>query len=138
MIVILILFFASLVAITILLGRKVALIRSGAAVENLGQFHPLAPDFLKVKAWTKKGAKKYGYLATVAVLKVYVRTANFLQRAYQAVKTKIKEAIEKRIKRSRELNGKRHEVSGFLKMIGEYKHKIRNLKHKIREEEENR
>jgi len=134
MYIILILFFTSLLGIVFVFGRKLSLVRGGM-VANGEHFHPFIPDFLKVKYLAKRGLKKYGYLLLVTTLRFYFRIANLIKYQYQKMKTQIKETILKHTADHTGNATKEREVSGFLKMISEYKYKIRNIKHKIREEE---
>jgi RAB protein geranylgeranyltransferase component A len=58
-----------------------------------------------------------------------------LKRNYKAIKTKLVNRINKSKNNiAGELPEKR-EVSKFLKMVSEYKHKIKKIKHQILEEE---
>ena len=79
-----------------------------------------------------KSSKKYGYVALVASVRFYVHSISFIKRNYVVAKTKIKNTLDKRLKKS---VVEKREVSGFLKMISEYKHKIRKIRHQIKEEE---
>jgi hypothetical protein len=77
-------------------------------------------------------SKKYGYVGLVASVRAYVHFVNFLKRKYAVLKTKIAHVLDKRLKKG---EVQKREVSGFLKMISEYKHKIRKIRHQINEEE---
>jgi hypothetical protein len=68
----------------------------------------------------------------VASIRFYVHFVNFLKRNYTVAKTKITHVVEKRLKKN---VVQKKEVNGFLKMISEYKHKIRKIRHQIKEEE---
>jgi hypothetical protein len=73
-----IIFFASLLGIMIVLGRKVVLIRAGGASFDT-QFHPLLPDLIKIKTWTLSGLKTVSYAVVVIYLRIYFRLINFLK-----------------------------------------------------------
>ncbi len=130
MLTLIILFFVSLTAIVVMLGRKLAHVNSGEAV---AQEHPhvFVPDFQKIKQLTKVNSKRYGYLLLVATLRAYVRSINMLKIQYRNLETKIKNMR----RGSSETVSEEQQASKFLKMISEYKHKIRKIKHKIHEEE---
>ena len=134
MVIILILFFASLLAIIVMLGRQIILLRRGEVRTNEGGVHPFVPEVLKVKYLAETEGKRYGFLLLVALLRTYFRVASSLKTSYQNTRVKIKTAIEKKMGKSGEGETTR-EVSGFLRMVGEYKHRLRSLKHKIKEEE---
>jgi len=134
MYIIIILFLVSLIGIVIMLGRKLVLVRNGLA-ESGEHFHPFVPDLIKIKYLTQKSVKRYGYLVLVATLRWHIRFSNLLKYQYQKIKTVLKEMTHKHITLQGDTPPETREVSGFLKMISEYKHKIRNIKHKIKEEE---
>ena len=129
---ILTLFFLSLFGIIFMIGRKLVVLQD-TQVLNKEEFF-LKTQFLNEwKYLTAKNLKKHGYSALVATIRVYVLSINFLKNKYQEIKIKVKNKLSK----SR-LDGdlpKRQEVSGFLKMISEYKQKIREIKHQIKVEE---
>lgn len=129
-----ILFLFSLTGIIVMIGRKLAPVRNGEILEQ--EFsHPLTPDFEKIKDMTSKSTKRYGYLALVSVLRLHIRLTNVLKNIYEQLKIKIQNIVEKNNVNDKMLENK--EENKFLKMISDYKHKIRNIKHKIKEEEEN-
>ena len=119
-----------------MIGRKITMIRNGQIISS-PYFHPLVPDIQKIKYSINENAKKIGYLSLVLIIRLYVRSSKFLKQRYEEAKIKVK---NKFTKKAEGLNGEpteEYQVSGFLKMISEYKHKIRNIKHKIHEEENN-
>ena len=77
-----------------------------------------------------KNIKKHGYAGLVATIRFYVLGTNFLKNKFEIMKIKIKNLRRKKLNEE-----EKREVSGFLKMISEYKQKIREIKHKIKEEE---
>jgi len=134
MYILLILFFVSLIGIIIMIGRKLAVIADGQIVEK-DYDHPFVPHLRKVKHLTFTNIKKYGHLSLVEILRFHFRSSNVLKNKYEEVKTKIKNVNKKN-----QANGKageKVEVSKFLKMMSDYKQKIREIRHKIKEEENN-
>ena len=130
-----ILFFASLCGILILFGKKLSLLRAGNTQATAeGSSRPPLPDWGKIKEATQKHAKRYGYAATVATIRTYVRSENYLKSKAKTTGAKIKTFWEKKNGNGQIIEPQ--EVNKFLKMIGDYKQKIQHLKHKIREEEE--
>ncbi len=114
-----------------MVGRKLALVNSGNVVT---QEHPhvFVPDLVKIRHMTKVNAKRYGYLMLLITLRLYVRTVNLLKSQYRELETRIKNMRKKKGVSGTE---EEQEASKFLKMISEYKHKIRAIKQKIHEEE---
>jgi hypothetical protein len=104
------------------------MLRSGTLVsEEVVLFEVLPID--KVKHLTIKSVRKYGHLTLVGTLRLYIRSANFLKYQYDNLKTRIINSGG---------NGSAEDktrVSKFLKMMSEYKEKIREIKHQIKEEE---
>lgn len=131
----LILFFASLISIIVMMGRKLTLVRNGQIVE-IYHSHPFVLDFNKVKYRSLKYGKRISYLLLFITIRFYIRFSNFLKSKYTETKVKIK-TLNKKSKANGGL-GEKVEVSKFLRMISDYKHKIREIKHKIREEENTR
>lgn len=123
------LFFASLVAIIIMVGRKVATLEHEQIAHHEEVLFEI-PHLEKVKRLTVTNLRKYGHAGLVETVRFYLRSMNFLKNKYQEVKTKIKERSEKK-----QTDGQNKKISEFLKIIGNYKHKIREIKHKIKKEE---
>jgi hypothetical protein len=123
----LILFFGSLIGIIFMIGRKLAASNNGQApyITYTEDTRVQTPFLEEWKHLTVKNLKKHSYAALVVTIRYYVRSSNLL-------KNKIKNI------RNKNTNGdtaRKREASGFLKMISEYKHKIRKIKRKIKEEE---
>lgn len=126
------LFFTSLFGIAFMIGRKLLLLQDGQIVQIE---HSIFEDpylLEKLKHVTLKGAKKYSFALLVAIIRLYFRTSNWVKNKYKEITIKIKNI---KGEKAHELAEKK-EVSKFLKMIGDYKYKIRELKEKIKEEEE--
>jgi|SRR6185369_10346841 len=124
------LFFISLVGIIVMIGRKVVKLQNGQVVlhqENFSQ----APVIEELKEFTIKSLKKHSYAGLVGTIRIYVKTSNILKIWYQGLKVKVVKMLTKNKEGEEE-----REVSGFLKMMSDYKKKIRRIKRKIKEEEE--
>lgn len=134
MYILLILFFISLLGISIMIGRKLVLLKNGQAL-GIEKVLFEIPHLEKVKYLIVQNTKKYGHIGLVESLRFYIRSSNFLKSKYGEIKNKIKN-----IRTKNQSNGnppEKAEVSKFLKMVSDYKHKIREIKHKIHEEEKN-
>ena len=117
-----------------MIGRKLGLLRRGEGIEqNLAMIE--MPFLKEVKSITFKNIKRYGYIILVGAIRLYVRSENFLKLKLEELKAKAKE-----IRQKNGNGGETNEVqeaSKFLKMVSDYKHKIRKIKHRIHEEEKN-
>lgn len=127
----LILFFISLIGITLMIGRKLVLVRNGQAVK-IQYSHPFVPDIQKIKQLTFRGLKRTGYVVVFVSLRFFIKSSNF-------IKTKGVELAEE-LKRKFDNNKdgaieEKKEVSKYLRIISEYRQKIRKIKHRIKEEE---
>ncbi len=131
---ILTLFFISLLSITSMLGYKVSLARNGS-LQMRDDVHLGFPDLHKIKKFTKRGMRRYGFIALVIVIKVYVKIGLFSKQIFETTKSGIIKMLRKNKKFNLEDSFEKREVSGFLKMVSEYKHKVKSIKHKIIEEE---
>ena len=127
--VLLILFFASLISIIIMMGRKLVLLKQEEFINHEEILFEL-PYLKEIKHLTIANIKKHGYILLVATVRLYVRGTSTLKSKYEEIKTKIKNRNNKN-----HIIGERKEISKFLKIIAEYKHKIREIKHKIKKEE---
>lgn len=130
--ILLILFFTSFFGIIIMIGRKLVLLQNGQTLEREEVSFKI-PHLEKIKHLTVKNMKKYGHMSLVTTLRFYVRSMNLLKNKYEETKIKIKNFNTR--KDSNGNGAEKVEVSKFLKMISEYKHKIRAIKQKIHEEE---
>src|SRR3989338_7680670 len=130
----LILFFISLVGVAVMLGRRLMLLRAGAMEVNR-ELGSLLPDWEKVRELTERHTKRYGYLATVAVIRFYVRSSNVARARSKEIAGKLMNLLNKN-KNGNGQGAVPQEPNKFLKMDAEYKHKILQLNNKTREEEE--
>ncbi len=112
-----------------MIGRRLLVLEKGVILQE-EKIVFAVPYLEEAKERATHNAKKYGYVTLVITLRWYFRSTNFFKHKYSVVKTKIKEY---RIANSAESGNK--ETSKFLKVIGEYKGKIRELKHQIKKEE---
>lgn len=129
----LILFFISLVAITVMIWHKVVLLRNGQVLTVEGT-HPFAGELEKIKKLTFKNIKKLSIILLFIILKVFIKSSNFLKIKSLSILRYIKRKL---IKESKDLDNEigRKEASKYLKIISEYRHRIRQMKHMIRKEE---
>lgn len=126
----LILFFASLISIIVMIGRRLVLLKKeGVTVEEKITFE--VPNLEKFKYHTIAGIKKCERIALVEILRLYLKGTNFLKNKYQVLKIKIQS-----FRKVRHLESQKKEISKFLKVIGDYKRRIREITHKIKREED--
>ena len=131
--IILFLFFASLVGIATMIGRKLFLLRSGQ-INTTEEFSFEIPDAQEIKHVATKNAKEYGYVALVETMRAYLRFSNFLKQVSKEIRKEAEEVISKYFPH-KETEQKEKEVSKFLQTVSDYKKKIQKIKHKIKEEE---
>jgi len=129
MYILLILFFASLFSIILLIGRKLITLKQEQILNQEEVLFEL-PYLKEVKHITVTNVRKHGYALLVAILRFYIRGTNFSKSQYEKVKIKITNMHNRN-----QINGEKKEISKFLKIIGDYKNKIREIKHKIKKEE---
>ena len=125
----LILFFASLFSIVFMIGRKLIFLKN-EEIKNQEEILLELPYLKEVKNVTVAGMRKHGYSLLVAIIRSYIRFIKFLKDRYEGVKIKVKE-----MKNKKHGNGEKKEISKFLKVVSDYKQKIREIKHRIRKEE---
>ncbi|MBP6883747.1 MAG: hypothetical protein KBC06_00745 [Candidatus Pacebacteria bacterium] len=127
-----ILFFISLAGIMLMVGRKLAPVRNGQIFAQEYP-HPFVPHIENLKRFSYKSLRKYEHIALVATLRMYVRFSNYTKYSYSVLVAKIKTAINK--DRFDGDTADKREISKFLKIISDYKKRVRNIKHRIKEEE---
>ena len=126
------LFFTSLLGIMFMIGRKVRMVRAIGIMEKEFE-NPFISDLQKIKSLSIIGVKKLGHMGVVSILRLQVKTTNFLKNKFNEMIDKVRELNYKN-----ELDGsvkEKVEISKFLSVISEYKKKIRDIKYKIHEEE---
>jgi hypothetical protein len=131
----LILFFIALGGIGVLLTRKILVLK------HANVHHPKdlelefeVPDLDEVKKFANKKIRRYGYMALVSTIRLYIIGGSFLKNKSTIVLKTIKSKLpgKKITKIDKDGNV---ESSAFIKTIAEYKHKIKKIKHKIKKEE---
>ncbi len=129
--ILLVLFFASLFSIIFMIGKRLVLLKQ-EKILNLNEEKVAfeLPYLKEIKHLTVTNIKKHGYAFLVMIIRFYVRGTNLLKNKYEEIKIKIKNRSQQN-----NLNGEKKEISKFLKIIGDYKNKIREIKHKINKEE---
>ena len=127
---ILIMFFISLAGISVMIGRKLILLKRGQ-IESVEKIPFEIPNSEEVRHFAVKNTKRYGYLTLVLILRFSVQSSNLLKHKYEKIKIKIKNMTNKYFPQ------KEKEVSKFLKMVSDYKNKIAKIRDKIIEEEKN-
>ena len=130
--IVLILFFASLLGIAIMIGRKLVLLKNQPQIIEERVLIE-TPDLQEIRYIFIRKTKEYGYIALVEIIRFSVRSSKLLKRKYKEAKKKIKHLARKHIAHRGETKEK--DVSGFLKKVSEYKHKLREIKDKVIEEE---
>ena len=135
----LIFFFLSLASIVLMLGRKLAMVRDGHAdhldPEDLGEIRFSAPDLDKIKHLTLKNTKKLGYVALFVAMRSFIKSSNFVKVKSKMLAKKIKNKFKKETGEMIEELEEKKEVSKYLRIISEYRQKIRKMKNAIKEEE---
>lgn len=130
----LILFFVSLAGIVVMVSRKLVVVRNNQTM-NMQHSHPFVEEIQKIKHLTFKSSKKIGYVVIFVTLRFFIKSSNL-------VKTKskvfVKELQNKFKKNTNSPSGEtieKKESSNYLKVISEYRQKIRKIKHIIKKEE---
>lgn len=129
----LIFFFLSLVGIITMIWRQLILVKNGQ-VAIAQHAHPFVPDLQKIKYLTLKGTKKFGYVILFVTLRFFIKSSNFTKTKGLVLIKEIKNKLKKN-KGSLDETIEKKEVSRYLKIISEYRHKIRVIKHRIKKEE---
>jgi len=135
MYIVLIIFFISLIGISAMIGKKLILLKNGK-IEHTERVLFDIPNLDQVKNVTVKNSKRYGYVILVETIRFYVRASILIKYIYFKTKKKIKEIYHRYFPQKIKEN-KEKEVSKFLRMVSDYKNKIKNIKDKIIEEENN-
>ena len=129
----LILFFASLIGITVMIGKKLFLLRKEPQMFEEKVFIR-TPHLREIRHIVIKKSREYGYIALVETIRFSIRSSKLLKRKYEELKNKLSSKMARKRSALEEEN-KEKEVSGFLKMISEYKQKIRKIRDQVAEEE---
>jgi hypothetical protein len=118
-----------------MIGRKLLLINDSE--KHSLHLHPenLLSDlfnFNKLKDSTIKNSKKFIHILIWIILRTYILSLNFINKKRTEIVLRIKNKLNKNNTENSE--GKK-EPSKYIKMIAEYRHKIRRIKHRIKQEE---
>ena len=130
----LILFFLSLAGIIIMVWRELVLVKNGLVVKTQHS-HPFVPDLQKIKYLASKGTKKLSYVTLFVTLRFFIKSSSFIKNKSTILAKEIKTRFKKFRKDTSDETAEKKEVSKYLKIISEYRHKIRAIKHRIKEEE---
>jgi hypothetical protein len=132
MAIILTLLFLSVAGIIFMIGNKLIMLQEGKVVTQ-DAFPFRIPEAHELRKITKKSTRKYGFIALVIILRLYVLASHFLKVQF----TKLGKFLSRKINKI--LAGKHKdepkEVSAFLKRMSDYKNKVRQIKDKIKEQE---
>ena len=126
------LFLISLIALTIMFSRKLVLLKNqGIQIEQVEGVILELPFVKEIKHLTIRQLKRYGYIGVVTSIRLYFRGVNLAKVEYNKIKEKLSS-----VDKSKWINDmEKREVNKFLKVVSNYKHKIRQIKHQIKEEE---
>ncbi|HEY4513536.1 MAG TPA: hypothetical protein VJH06_03425 [Candidatus Paceibacterota bacterium] len=114
-----------------MIGRKLLMLQNGQITErDFTEINLKAPALEEWKHAAIKGTKKHGYNTLVGIIRFYFRGSNILKNKYEEVRVKVK-----RMRRKGRGETEKPEISKFLKVVSEYKKKIRKIKQKVKEEE---
>ena len=122
----------SLIALTIMFSRKLVLLKNeGIQIEQVEGVILELPFVKEIKHLTIRQLKRYGYIGVVTSIRLYFRGVNLAKVEYNKIKEKLSS-----VDKSKWINDiEKREVNKFLKVVSNYKHKIRQIKHQIKEEE---
>jgi len=132
-----ILFFVSLLAIIVMIGRKFLLLKNASGEEALqagSTFISGVVNFDKIKHTTTENLKKMEHNLIWTIVKTYLLSKNFINKKRKEIAEKIKKKLNKRFHKNN-IQEEKKEISGYIKIISEYRQKIKHIKHKIKEEE---
>lgn len=126
------LFAISLVSLAIMFSRKLMILRNqGISIHEVEHMILELPFIKEIKHLTIRQVKRVGYVGLVTSIRLYFRTINITKAKYTEIKAKLKSIDKTKIISDIE----KKEVNKFLKIVSSYKHKIRQIKHQIKEEE---
>jgi len=95
----LILFFTALVGISLILSRKLFLLKKAGMNDERefgdDDFAFVVPDLEEIGGIAGKGLKKVGYIMFVSGLRIYMLSSNFLKNKYKDLKVKIRDIKSK-------------------------------------------
>lgn len=123
----LILFFSSLFGITFMIGRKLIMLPN-LQISNKEDIVFKTHYIEELKYVTIKNIKKHSYNILVSAIRLYIRSLDFTKRKYKNIKNSFIEKINNN-------SSNKKEISKFLKVVSYYKYKIREIKDRVKEEE---
>ena len=128
----LVLFFISAMGLSILIGRKMYVLRhTEVHVPKDLDFTIDVPDFEDVKHVFITKSRRYGYVALVITIRLYVIGTHAAKQNIRKLTQLIKDRVHKR-----QIKPKAQKPENkFLKRITEYKNKIERIKDRIKTEE---
>jgi hypothetical protein len=119
-----------------MIGRKLLLLN------NTGEHHTHHEnemfisgllDSNKIKHTLIENLKKIEHALIWVILRTYLLSRNFINTKRKEIALQIKEWLSKH--RKEHIVEEKKEVSKYIKVISEYRQKIKHIKHKIKEEE---
>ncbi len=117
-----------------MIGKKMIFLKNNQVIIEEGYTFG-APHVDEIKYVTVKKLKEYGYILIVTTIRFSMKSSKFIKNTSEVVYRKIKDKLLKSKNGIEEEVSDKQEVSKFLKMVSEYKHKLNRIKHKIKEEE---
>ena len=125
------LFFISLISIAIMFEKKLALLKNQSeSITEKGTPTLEMPYVVEIKDITIRKVKRAGYLGLITIIRLYFRSLNFLKYKYDKLKD-----LTKNIHKNTTNDIEKKEINRFLKVVSDYKNKIRKIKSRIKEEE---
>jgi hypothetical protein len=117
-----------------MLGSKLALVRNGN-IQEKNHAHPFVPEVEKIKkiAWNK--TKKISYVIIFITMRFFIKSSNAIKTKGKEIKDNIKNKLNIKENAALSENTEKREASKYLKIISEYRHTVRKIKHLIKEEE---
>ncbi|HWA32051.1 MAG TPA: hypothetical protein VG694_01195 [Candidatus Paceibacterota bacterium] len=129
----LIIFFAALLGIMVMIGRKVWQLRT-VPPHRIERFTFEVPDAEQLKSAGVRHLRRGSYALLVIILRAYVRSSNAIRENGRRLAQKVKAKLARKNKNG-DAPAEEHEVSKFLKMMSEYKRKLGHITKRIKEEE---
>lgn len=123
----LILFFSSLFGITFMIGRKLIMLPN-IEIFNREEIVLEAQYIEEWKYLAIKSIKKHSYNGLISTIRAYIHSVDFIKRKYQNIKNSFIEKINNN-------SSNKKDISKFLKIVSDYKYKLREIKDRVREEE---
>jgi hypothetical protein len=133
----LILFFISLTAIILMIGRKWSLVKGNVGQpeehHEAGVFISSIFDLDQIKHSLILNFEKAIHALIFVTLRGYLLSSNLINLKRKEWAEKIKVRLNKN--RQQNIAEEKKEVSKYIRIISEYRQKIKHMKHKIKEEE---